>query len=83
MNDEEVYQTKQSRSPVSGRDSVDCRTPRGQTPLFLAVEGGLMENASFLLQHGAQPDSQDQDQDSPLLVGEMTDVYHRIILNYA
>ncbi|XP_076600251.1 dynein axonemal heavy chain 12 [Chaetodon auriga] len=57
----------------SGPASVDCRTPQGQTPLFLAVERGLLENASFLLQHGAQPDSQDQDQDSPLLVAIRSD----------
>ncbi|KAK1900771.1 Ankyrin repeat and SOCS box protein 14 [Dissostichus eleginoides] len=51
---------------VSG--SVDSRTLRGQTPLLLAAEGGLIENASFLLQHGAKPDIQDCDLDSPLLV---------------
>ncbi|CAG10755.1 unnamed protein product, partial [Tetraodon nigroviridis] len=39
----------------------------GQTPLFLAAERGLMENVSFLLQHGADPDSLDQVQDSPLI----------------
>lgn len=48
---------------------MDCCTPRGQTPLFLAVEEGLMENASFLLQHGAQANSQDQELESPLLTG--------------
>ncbi|XP_075952046.1 ankyrin repeat and SOCS box protein 14 isoform X1 [Anarhichas minor] len=58
---------------VSGSDSVESRTFRGQTPLLLAVEGGLIENASFLLQHGAQPDSQDQDQDSALLVAIRSD----------
>ncbi|XP_034725365.1 dynein heavy chain 12, axonemal-like [Etheostoma cragini] len=58
---------------VSGSDSVQSRTLRGQTPLLLAVEGGLIENASFLLQHGAQPDSQDHDQDSPLLLAIRSD----------
>lgn len=58
-----------SRCAASGPDSVDCRTPRGQTPLFLAVEEGLMENASFLLQHGAQANGQDQELESPLLTG--------------
>lgn len=48
---------------------MDCLTPRGQTPLFLAVEEGLMENASFLLQRGAQANSQDQELESPLLTG--------------
>ncbi|XP_030585156.1 dynein heavy chain 12, axonemal [Archocentrus centrarchus] len=53
---------------ASGPDSVKCRSLRGQTPLFLAVEEGLLENASFLLKHGADPDSQDDNQDSPLFV---------------
>uniref|UniRef100_A0A3B4ZT98 Dynein heavy chain 12, axonemal-like n=1 Tax=Stegastes partitus TaxID=144197 RepID=A0A3B4ZT98_9TELE len=58
---------------ASGPDSVECRTLRGQTPLFLAVEGGLIENVSFLLKHGAQPDSQDNDQDAPLFVAIRSD----------
>ncbi|XP_075881309.1 dynein axonemal heavy chain 12 [Nelusetta ayraudi] len=58
---------------ASGADSVDCRTPRGQTPLFLAVEEGLMENASCLLQHGAQANSQDQELESPLLTAIHSD----------
>lgn len=53
---------------ASGPDSVKCRSLRGQTPLFLAVQEGLLENASFLLKHGADPDSQDDNQDSPLFV---------------
>ncbi|CAJ1052008.1 dynein heavy chain 12%2C axonemal-like [Xyrichtys novacula] len=51
---------------ASGPDSVKTRTLSGQTPLFLAVEKGLIENASFLIQHGAGPNCQDQDEDSPL-----------------
>nr|XP_046240871.1 ankyrin repeat and SOCS box protein 14-like isoform X2 [Scatophagus argus] len=58
---------------ASGLDSVENRTPRGQTPLFLAVERGLIENASFLLQHGAQLNCQDEDQDSPLFVAIRSD----------
>uniref|UniRef100_A0A3Q4HIM9 Ankyrin repeat and SOCS box containing 14a n=1 Tax=Neolamprologus brichardi TaxID=32507 RepID=A0A3Q4HIM9_NEOBR len=53
---------------ASGPDSVKCCTLRGQTPLFLAVEHGLIENASFLLKHGASPDIQDDNQDLPLFV---------------
>lgn len=48
---------------------MESLTLLGQTALFLAVEQGLIENVSFLLQHGAQPDSLDQEQDSALLVG--------------
>ncbi|XP_073324723.1 dynein axonemal heavy chain 12 [Pagrus major] len=58
---------------VSGVDSLERCTSRGQTPLFLAVEQGLIENASFLLEHGAQPDSQDQEEDSPLFVAIRSD----------
>uniref|UniRef100_UPI003AAB8214 ankyrin repeat and SOCS box protein 14 n=1 Tax=Centroberyx gerrardi TaxID=166262 RepID=UPI003AAB8214 len=58
---------------ASGKGSVECRTLGGRTPLFLAVGQGLIENASFLLQHGARPDSQDQDQDSPLVVAIRSD----------
>lgn len=50
------------------------RTPLGQTALFLAAERGLTENAAFLLQRGADPDSRDQVQDSPLVVGMPTSI---------
>ncbi|XP_058487724.1 dynein axonemal heavy chain 12-like [Solea solea] len=53
---------------ASGPDAVECRTLRGQTPFYLAVETGLIENAAFLLNHGSEPDCQDQDQDSPLFI---------------
>ncbi|XP_047440005.1 dynein axonemal heavy chain 12-like [Mugil cephalus] len=58
---------------ASGPDSVEKRTLRGQTPLFLAVEKGLIENVSFLLKHGATPDCQDHDKDSPLFVAIRAD----------
>ncbi|XP_024119411.1 dynein heavy chain 12, axonemal isoform X1 [Oryzias melastigma] len=51
---------------ASGPDCLERRTSGGQTVLCVAVEEGLMENAAFLLQQGAQPDCLDQDQDSPL-----------------
>uniref|UniRef100_A0A3P8WTT3 Ankyrin repeat and SOCS box containing 14 n=1 Tax=Cynoglossus semilaevis TaxID=244447 RepID=A0A3P8WTT3_CYNSE len=53
---------------ASGSNSVKHRTNKGQTPLFLAVEQGLIENVSFLLSHGSQTDCQDKDEDSPLFV---------------
>uniref|UniRef100_A0A3Q3KH77 SOCS box domain-containing protein n=1 Tax=Monopterus albus TaxID=43700 RepID=A0A3Q3KH77_MONAL len=68
---------------ASGPDSLERCTLRGQTPLFLAVERGLMENVSFLLKHGAQPDSQDHDQDAPLFVAirsEHTDLVKLLLL---
>ncbi|XP_054866379.1 dynein axonemal heavy chain 12 isoform X1 [Amphiprion ocellaris] len=58
---------------ASGPDSMECRTLCGQTPLFMAVEQGLIENASFLLKHGAQPDSQDNNQDAPLFAAIRSD----------
>lgn len=58
---------------ASGPDAVERQTLCGRTPLFLAVERGLMENASILLQRGAQPDPQDHEQDSPLLVAIRAD----------
>ncbi|XP_026204222.1 dynein heavy chain 12, axonemal isoform X2 [Anabas testudineus] len=58
---------------ASGPDSLECRTLCGQTPLFLAVERGLIENVTFFLKRGAEPDSQDHNQDSPLLVAIRSD----------
>ncbi|XP_041836041.1 dynein heavy chain 12, axonemal-like isoform X2 [Melanotaenia boesemani] len=65
---------------ASGPGSVDCCTSRGQTPLFLAVERGLMENTSFLLNQGAQPDCQDLDHDSPLFVAIRSDCTDMVTL---
>ncbi|KAM9814159.1 dynein axonemal heavy chain 12 [Neosynchiropus ocellatus] len=62
---------------ASGPDVVDQQNQQGQTPLLLAVERGLLENAAFLLRHGAHPDTQDQNQDSALLAAirsERTDL---------
>ncbi|KAM9758608.1 dynein axonemal heavy chain 12 isoform 1-T2 [Menidia menidia] len=58
---------------ASGPGSAEGRTPEGQTPLYLAVERGLMENAAFLLAHGALPDAHDLEQDSPLFVAIRSD----------
>uniref|UniRef100_A0A3P9LL45 Ankyrin repeat and SOCS box containing 14b n=1 Tax=Oryzias latipes TaxID=8090 RepID=A0A3P9LL45_ORYLA len=44
-----------------------CRTLKGETPLFLAVVYGIRENATFLLQNGCSPDIQNDEQDSPLV----------------
>nr|XP_055041069.1 dynein axonemal heavy chain 12 isoform X3 [Misgurnus anguillicaudatus] len=47
----------------------DKRTRRGKTPLFLAVEKGFLDNACFLLDNACSPDSLDNEEDSPLVVG--------------
>ncbi|CAL8338382.1 unnamed protein product [Merluccius merluccius] len=53
---------------VSGKGSLECRSVCGQTALLVAVERGLMENVCFLLQQGAEPDTSDNNQDTPLLL---------------
>ncbi|XP_061076152.1 dynein axonemal heavy chain 12-like [Conger conger] len=65
---------------ASPAGSEQVQTPQGKTPLFLAVEQGLEENASFLLQNGSCPDSQDEDEDSPLIAAIKTDQYDMAVL---
>ncbi|XP_077070521.1 dynein axonemal heavy chain 12 isoform X2 [Siphateles boraxobius] len=54
---------------ASPQGSGQCRTLRGETPLFLAVVHGLRENATFLLQNGCDPDCKNEDGDSALVAG--------------
>lgn len=49
--------------------AAQCRTLKGEPPLFLAVVHGIRENATFLLQNGCSPDIQNDEQDSPLVAG--------------
>ncbi|XP_036068663.1 dynein heavy chain 12, axonemal isoform X1 [Oryzias melastigma] len=49
--------------------AAQCRTLKGETPLFLAVVHGIRENATFLLQNGCSPEIQNDEQDSPLVAG--------------
>uniref|UniRef100_A0A3P8R8L2 SOCS box domain-containing protein n=1 Tax=Astatotilapia calliptera TaxID=8154 RepID=A0A3P8R8L2_ASTCA len=55
--------------------AAQCRTLKGETPLFLAVVHGLRENATFLLQNGSNPDLQNDEQDSPLVAALLNDQY--------
>lgn len=55
--------------PASSPGAAQCRTLKGETPLFLAVVHGLRENATFLLQNGCSPDLPNDEQDSPLVAG--------------
>ncbi|XP_059189093.1 dynein axonemal heavy chain 12 [Centropristis striata] len=55
--------------------AAQCRTLKGETPLFLAVVHGLRENATFLLQNGSSPDLQNDEQDSPLVAAILNDQY--------
>lgn len=50
--------------------AAQCRTLKGETPLFLAVVHGLRDSATFLLQNGSSPDLQNDEQDSPLVAGK-------------
>uniref|UniRef100_A0A3Q3CJJ1 Ankyrin repeat and SOCS box containing 14b n=1 Tax=Haplochromis burtoni TaxID=8153 RepID=A0A3Q3CJJ1_HAPBU len=55
--------------------AAQCRTLKGETPLFLAVVHGLRENATLLLQNGSNPDLQNDEQDSPLVAALLNDQY--------
>ncbi|XP_053705709.1 dynein axonemal heavy chain 12 [Synchiropus splendidus] len=55
--------------------AAQCRTLKGETPLFLAVVYGRRENATFLLQNGSSPDLQNDEQDSPLVAAILNDQY--------
>ena len=56
-------------SSATGNTAIESSSLIGQTPLCVAVEHGLLENASFLLQQGANPDCQNHELDTPLLIG--------------
>ncbi|XP_062247139.1 dynein axonemal heavy chain 12 isoform X1 [Platichthys flesus] len=60
---------------ASAPGAVQCRTLKGETPLFLAVVHGIRENATFLLQNGCSPDLQNDEQDSPLVAAILNDQY--------
>lgn len=55
--------------------AAQCRTLKGETALFLAIVHGLRENATFLLQNGSNPDTQNDEQDSPLVAAILNDQY--------
>ncbi|KAM6977049.1 dynein axonemal heavy chain 12 [Aplochiton taeniatus] len=67
-----VLENTYSASPLG---AVQCRTLKGETPLFLAVVNGLRENATFLLQNGSNPDLQNDEEDSPLMAAILNDQY--------
>ncbi|XP_023861046.1 dynein axonemal heavy chain 12 isoform X1 [Salvelinus sp. IW2-2015] len=60
---------------ASPQGAEQCRTLKGETPLFLAVVCGLRENATFLLQNGCCPDLQNDDEESPLVAAIVNDQY--------
>ncbi|XP_072296117.1 dynein axonemal heavy chain 12 [Eucyclogobius newberryi] len=51
---------------AAGRGFLERCSVIGQTPLHVSVEKGLIENAAFLLKHGANPDAPDRDEDTPI-----------------
>ncbi|KAM9785998.1 dynein axonemal heavy chain 12 [Neosynchiropus ocellatus] len=65
--------------------AAQCRTLKGETPLFLAVVYGRRENATFLLQNGSSPDLQNDEQDSPLVAAILNDQYDlaTLLLRYS
>ncbi|KAJ7998909.1 hypothetical protein DPEC_G00209860 [Dallia pectoralis] len=58
---------------ASSENAEACRTLQGKSPLFLAVEGGHIENATFLLENGSSPNCQDDKKDSPLVIAVRDD----------
>ncbi|KAL1021573.1 hypothetical protein UPYG_G00015040 [Umbra pygmaea] len=60
---------------ASSQGAEQCRTLKGETPLFLAIVCGLRENATFLLQNGSCPDLQNDDLESPLVAAIVNDQY--------
>uniref|UniRef100_A0A7N6FAQ2 SOCS box domain-containing protein n=1 Tax=Anabas testudineus TaxID=64144 RepID=A0A7N6FAQ2_ANATE len=70
---------------ASPSGAAQCRTLKGETPLFLAVVHGLRENATFLLQNGCSPDLQNDEQDSPLVAAILNDQYDlaTLLLRYS
>lgn len=50
-------------------------THNGETPLFLAVSNCLLENASFLLLNGCNPNAKNFEGNSPLLTAVLQDSY--------
>ncbi|XP_012865826.1 PREDICTED: ankyrin repeat and SOCS box protein 14 [Dipodomys ordii] len=50
-------------------------THNGETPLFLAVSNCLLENASFLLLNGCNPNAKNVEGNSPLLTAVLRDSY--------
>ncbi|XP_061114569.1 dynein axonemal heavy chain 12-like isoform X1 [Conger conger] len=73
--------TQSSRSILQATFSAaqqgagQSRTLRGETPLFLTIERGLIANASFLLQNGCSPNTPNEEQDSPLISAVKHDQY--------
>nr|XP_044992124.1 ankyrin repeat and SOCS box protein 14 [Jaculus jaculus] len=51
----------------------DQATCQGETPLFLAVRSCLLENASFLLLNGCNPNAKNSEGSSPLLTAVLRD----------
>ncbi|XP_058499707.1 dynein axonemal heavy chain 12 [Solea solea] len=72
QHDKRIIEIIFSASPPG---AAQCRTLKGETPLFLAVVHGLRENATFLLQNGSSPDLQNDEQDSPLVAAILNDQY--------
>ncbi|XP_040049330.2 dynein axonemal heavy chain 12 isoform X1 [Gasterosteus aculeatus] len=71
-DDRRVLEIVFSASPPG---AAQCRTLKGETPLFLAVVRGLRENATFLLQNACSPDLQNDERDSPLVAAILNDQY--------
>ncbi|KAG9335129.1 hypothetical protein JZ751_005601 [Albula glossodonta] len=60
---------------ASQQGAGQTQTLRGETPLFLAVERGLTGNVTFLLLNGCNPNTPNEEEDSPLISAIKNDQY--------
>lgn len=51
----------------------------GETPLTLAINAGLKQNVRSLLEHGASPHNTNKKNESPLLLGNVTESVHSLL----
>ncbi|XP_040215174.1 ankyrin repeat and SOCS box protein 14 isoform X2 [Rana temporaria] len=52
----------------SSYDNWEQETLKGETPLFLAVDNCRLDNVTFLLSNGCDPDAKNDTEDSPLVI---------------
>ncbi|XP_007251595.3 dynein axonemal heavy chain 12 [Astyanax mexicanus] len=77
QNNQFILEITFKESPT---DAKYNKTHRGKTPLFLAVEKGLLDNACYLLDNGSSPDCLDGEEDTPLMLAIRNNHYDMVKL---